>query len=209
MLHSYPDPTQSDQDAFVLRLYFGADGNDFKRIIHKAYLDLSRTVHGAGTFPDARDKASHLLHQELSSLPQNSTVGTQSGFDLWHRQTCNALCTTYAECGYENFFIGQAQKWVNMALKYVFVFGEKRLSGFTPLYPLCHVPIDNILRGTEEFEGLATFKEPWSRIIKYEDYMSFQVAVRNRFPSSAPLAVEFWAWQRRGAADSLAQPDPL
>ena len=195
MLHSYPVPTQSDQDNFVLRLYFGADGDAFDQIIRRAYLDLSRTVHGVGPFPDARDKASHFLHRELSSLPKNSTVMTQSGFDLWHRETCSALCAIYAECGYENFYIGQAQKWVNMALKYVFVFGEKRLSGFTLLYPLCHVPIDNILLGIEEFRDLPMFKEPWSRIMKYEDYMSFQVAVRNRFPSSAPLAVEFWAWQ--------------
>jgi hypothetical protein len=199
MLHSYPDPTQSDQDNFVLRLYFGADDDAVDQIIGRAYLDLSRTVHGVGSFPDARGKASHFLHRELSSLPQNSTVLTQSGFDLWHRETCSALCATYAECGYEYFFIGQAQKWVNMALKYVFVFGVARLPGFTSLYPLCHVPIDNILLGIEEFRGLATFNEAWSRIMKYEDYMSFQIAVRNRFPSSAPLAVEFWAWQRPGA----------
>ncbi len=207
MLHSYPNPTQSDQDNFVHRLYFGADGDAFDQIISRAYLDLSRTVHGAGTFREAKCKASCFLHQELSSLPQNSTVMTQSGFDLWHRETCSALCATYAECGYENFFIGQAQKWVNMALKYVFVFGEKRLPGFTPLYPLCHVPIDSILRGIEEFRDLATPKEPWSRIRKYEDYMSFQIAVRNRFLSLAPLAVEFWAWQRSGTVQPIAQPD--
>jgi hypothetical protein len=40
---------------------------------------------------------------------------------------------------------GQAQKWLNMTFKYVYVMGEHRLPGFIHLYDLCHVPLDNIL----------------------------------------------------------------
>ncbi len=91
--------------------------------------------------------------------------------------------------------IGQAQKWLNMAVKYVFVFGEGRLPGYERFFRLAHVPIDNIILESATFEGLRTFRERWSRIGNYDDYLAFQQAVRELFPDSAPLAIEFWAWQ--------------
>jgi hypothetical protein len=85
-----------------------------------------------------------------------------------------------------------------MPLKYVYVyvFGEERLPGYSSLYGLCHVPIDNILLGKKEFQDLPTFTESWSRVDNYSSYLSFQVRVREHFPGSAPLAVEFHVWQR-------------
>ena len=200
MQHSYPPPTQRDQADFLLRLYFGSGGAACEQVIRRAYLDLSRTVHGAGAYPEAQGIASRFLHERITALRGDETVVTYSAFDLWHEEICRVLCSMYFKMGYEQFFIGQAQKWVNMALKYVFVFGETRMPGFAYLYPLCHVPIDNILLRTEEFKPLAKFREAWSRIKDYDEYLAFQDRVRQRYPSSAPLAIEFVAWQRSGAA---------
>jgi hypothetical protein len=44
-----------------------------------------------------------------------------------------------------DFFVGQAQKWVNMTMKYIFTVGEQRIPGFDLVYTYCHVPLDNIL----------------------------------------------------------------
>lgn len=201
---TYSVPTPKDQENFVYHLYFGAGGNALDQVIRRAYLDLSRTVHGAGNYPAGQKAAASCLRREIESLPNNIAALTQQGFDLWHEATCNALCAAYSTAGYDQFFIGQSQKWINMALKYIYVFGETRLPGYAPLYHLCHVPIDNILLGTDEFKELADLKEPWSRIKEYSAYMSFQSAVRRQFPNSAPLAVEFVVWQSANTATSAA-----
>ena len=63
-------------------------------------------------------------------------------FDAWHRDACTQLCGLYANRAFPTFCVGQAQKWLNMAFKYLHVFGEERLPGFERLYPFGPVPVD-------------------------------------------------------------------
>ncbi|HUF89564.1 MAG TPA: hypothetical protein VMR66_06245, partial [Gemmatimonadota bacterium] len=193
--HRYRRPTANDQADFLLRLYFGSGDDTLLLAINRAHQDLSRTVHGIGEHPAARPNATQILREAITNLAGNQALATQEAFDSWHRRTCESLCTVYALAGYTNFTIGQAQKWLNMTLKYLFVFGEARLPGYEAFYHFCHVPIDNIILQSQAFAGLKTFEERWSRISDYDAYIAFQHAVRERFPDVAPLAVEFWAWQ--------------
>lgn len=199
MSDNFPIPSALDQADFLLRLYFGSGDDDLTRAIRRAYQDLSRTVYGIGAHPEARPLAQETLRLELEALPTRDDVAAQSSFDAWHEDVCYKLSVAYEKGGYFGFCVGQAQKWLNMALKYIYVFGEARLPGYAGLYGFCHVPIDNIVLNSSEFEGLAQFCEAWSRITRYSDYFAFQVAVRKRFPSSPPLAVEFRVWQRNNA----------
>lgn len=199
----YPNPTAADQADYVLRLYFGPGDDLLVRAIRRAHQDLSRTVHGIGDHPEARPKAESILREGLASLTISPPPATQTFFDAWHRKTCEQLCRAYADAGYTKFTIGQAQKWLNMAMKYVFVFGEQRLPGYERFFRFAHVPIDNIILEAAAFEGLRIFRERWSRIGDYDDYLAFQQAVRERFPDSAPLAVEFWAWQAKEGSNAL------
>jgi hypothetical protein len=91
--------------------------------------------------------------------------------------------------------VGQAQKWLNMALKYVFVFGENRLPGYAHVFELAHIPLDNIILDALYPLGAPRLTTAWSRIALYEEYMVIQSWVRSAFPGSAPLAVEFALWQ--------------
>lgn len=188
-------PTPCDQMDFLLRVYFGTGDPTLLLAINRAYRDLSRTVHGIGKYPDAKSSAVKILINTVSRLAGNRDINTPATFDLWHRKTCESLCKTFETAGYENFTIGQAQKWVNMTLKYVYVFGEQRMPGYKALYEFCHVPIDNIVLEARAFKKLRTFNCAWSRITDYDEYIAFQKAVRSQFPNAAPLAVEFWAWQ--------------
>jgi hypothetical protein len=65
---------------------------------------------------------------------------TQEQFDEWHRSACLELATIYNDGGCPSFFVGQAQKWLNMTFKYIYVLGDERIPGFGHLYDLCHVP---------------------------------------------------------------------
>ncbi len=195
-IRHYPNPSTSDQADFLHRLYFGPGEDALLLAIRRAHQDLSRTVHGIGKNSEARPKATELLRVEIAKLSGNPRIATQEAFDSWHRRICESLCGAYASADYENFTIGQAQKWLNMTLKYVFVFGKARLPGYETFYRFCHVPIDNIILESQTFSGLRTFTNRWSRLADYDEYLAFQRAVRERFPESCPLAVEFWAWQQ-------------
>jgi hypothetical protein len=113
-------------------------------------------------------------------------------FDAKHRHVCErVLPQLYKEHGHETFTIGQAQKWLNMAL------GERRLNGFAGLYSLGHVPIDEIMlrelvrRGAEAL----SCRRVWSRLDSYDEYFRLQCWVRDKYPETVPLAVEFHIFQ--------------
>ena len=194
----YPDPSSQHQAAFALYLYFGGDDDKLRLVIRRAYQDLCRTVHGIQNYPDARPNADDFLYGAIKELAIKQEEASQASFDAWHEKIAKDLCTIYLAAGYKAFYIGQAQKWINMALKYVYVFGESYLPGFSKFFPYCHVPIDNIILEKEEFKVPRSFTCAWSRISDYGDYLAFQLSVRQKFPDSSPLAVEFWAWQRNG-----------
>jgi hypothetical protein len=196
-METFQIPTQAEQNDFLLRLYFGR-ASPVRGCVDRAYLDFSRTLHGIAR-PDAaalRAEAGELVQSWLAKLPALSLEPSQDIFDVSHRSLCEQLCALYARHGLESFAVGQGQKWLNMALKYVYVFGEDRLPGFSGLYRFGHVPLDNII-----LDRLAPLGSPrlssgsWSRLCDYDEYLHFQHWIRDKFTDSAPLAVEFRLWQ--------------
>jgi hypothetical protein len=67
----------------------------------------------------------------------------QATFDAWHAKCWKALmrATDPGKMG-GGVTLGQAQKWVNMRMKYAV---DGRLAGFERLEALAHVPIDRML----------------------------------------------------------------
>lgn len=194
-------PTQAEQDDFLLRLYFGAAA-PLRACVARAYLDFSRTLHGIGALPDAaalRTEASERLCSWLAKLPDLSTDPNGDTFDALHRDLCEQLCALYGGYGFDSFAIGQAQKWLNMAFKYVYVFGEARIPGFAGLYRLGHVPLDKIMLDRLAQFGAPPLPYPWSRLRDYDKYLVYQRWIRDKFPDFAPLAVEFHLFQAPGA----------
>ena len=193
----YPNPSQSDQNEFLIRLYFGA-GNDLLDLcLGRAYLDFSRTLHGIAAHPSAYPEAKRFLRAEFSQLSAGQPTPSSECFDAWHAAVCSKLKAIYAQHGHASFYIGQAQKWINMTFKYVYVMGEAKLPGFASFYGLCHMPIDNIIlkRLALAFASPPRLAQAWSRMESYEHYMEFQRWIRGAFKGSSPLAVEFKLWQ--------------
>lgn len=192
----FNNPTRRDQEDFLIRLYFGK-GDYLEMCIDRAYLDFSRTLHGIKNHQGIYQSAKIVMTDSLRMLSENtSKFDSSRAFDEWHKNLCIALRKHYTDNGFASYHIGQAQKWVNMALKYVFTMGEKRLPGYAHVYEFCHIPIDNII-----INNLSAFNPPplscaWSRMDNYDEYMGFQDWIRKRFKGSSPLAVEFFLWQQ-------------
>lgn len=189
--------TRSDYEEFLIRLYFGSGSDYLQPCISRAYRDFNRTLQGIRDL-DGRSalytEAESLLQSEVTSLRDAAERIDQDAFDEWHRQTCSALASTYERRGFR-LHLGQAQKWVNMTLKYVFAMGESRLPGYSALYPFCHVPLDNIVLRALKPYGYKGLPCAWSRLDDYRCYVDCQQWIRGRF-EQPPLDVEFRLWMQ-------------
>ena len=71
------------------------------------------------------------IEDEISIL-FNRELTDQEEFTLWHQRLCVKL--TLLDHDSYKLHIGQAQKWINMTLKYLSVLGEERVKGATLNY---------------------------------------------------------------------------
>ncbi len=203
-MRHFPMPTRANQFEYLLRLYFGGGADVLSSCIRRAYRDLNRTLHGLAKIPGGRRlraSATSVVRTFLTGMAEFPHAKlNQVAFDDRHRASCIELSSTYSAAGFAEFRVGQAQKWLNMALKYVFVFGEDRLPEYASVFEFAHIPLDNII-----LDQLSPYKVPrlttrWSRLSSYDEYMDIQRWVRSTFPGSAPLSVEFALWQEADPA---------
>jgi len=203
--------SESDWEDFVAVCYFGRDGDWLDRCIRRAYLDMSRTLHGMADFavirPDWKTRMTTLLRQRLTVLAETAEW-TAEVFDEWHKESVTSLQALSDGLGYRSpsvadrspgprFTVGQAQKWINMSIKYAIALGERRLPEFSRVYPVAHAPLDRIVLSALAKEGMSPLDIPWSRLDDYDQYIACQDWVRRRYPGEAPLRVEYLLWQQK------------
>lgn len=175
--------------------------------IWRAYQDFCRTLHGMRSVHGT----DHVKNQAESIIETmlNQCISVKlevDDFDNLHRITCNKIKEIFESI--ITFRIGQSQKWVNMSLKYMyFLHLANLLITLSPVDGLIleynakwfHMPVDNIV--LEDVRIGALYRQnvgtalPWSRTDSYDDYLRFQVALRNKF--TVPLLiVENEVWRR-------------
>lgn len=125
-----------------------------------------------------------LIMGEIYNIKVNRS--TQESFDTWHKKTCEKIIECYDEVNSNKsiFTYGNAQKWLNMALKYLWLLGalpndmkENRL----------HAPIDSYILQklwNLKAEGVTCSADTfyykgnsWSKISDYDDYFDLQKVV--------------------------------
>lgn len=102
----------------------------------RAYRDLSRTLHGIGTHPAKTtllESAHASLHAFVTDLEE---VKTREEFDALHDTWCEDRICFFREHPHPDreafvFTYGQAQKWINMTLKYLAVLGHPTVADVT------------------------------------------------------------------------------
>lgn len=193
--------TQQEITNFWIRCYLGDSKDIYDKCIKRAYLDLNRTIHNLGGIDENIKTKNYIelvqfLRLNLSKF-YSKDISSQDDFDKLHKEVCEKLQKLFNEL-YNNFnnvefHYGQAQKWINMALKYLFAIGENFVRGISNNYQYYHIPIDNIIReklGKLESSPIKIPIVSWSRL-NYMEYMDYQLKVRKRFVGEIPLDVEF------------------
>lgn len=121
---------------FLMWSYFNltvADGNNLnnkilERCIKIAYLDATQqgaynTSLNSDDMKNASKSAKDNAEKELRNQINEYLTDTSMDFNEWHKNTCKEIQKIYAKVNNdtERFSYGNAQKWVNMTLKYVYL----------------------------------------------------------------------------------------
>lgn len=180
---------------FLNAVYFGKYADPYEAASNRAYRDMNRTIRFRGMEPENRKELRRKTTQLLKESIQNvlSVDGLdQKVFDKWHEDLCMTIIDCYKKASVV-LTCGQAQKWVNMTLKYLYVLDEDMIES---VFQYCHVPLDNyIFDYSEKIYGIGKPKTAWSRWTDYKkDYMAYQDALRRMINDDTPLGWEFEAW---------------
>lgn len=185
--------TQQDIINFWVRVYLGTTNVQELRLsaVDRAYRDVNRTMHGIGRIQtqDNYNKLRNFVNN-IASETFNTTFD-QNTFDSWHLKKCDELKTEFNRVLNYNISYGQAQKWINMTLKYMFAIGPNIIDGIDRNYDCFHIPLDNIIQKKLSKHGIERINIRWSRIDDYQTYFQYQILVRQTFIGQIPLDVEF------------------
>ena len=180
---------------------FGSESDVYKAAADRAYRDLCRTI----KFKDKDDKnnkcrrsVNELIVKEIKNLSDTN----QEAYDEFHLGLCGQIIEEYRKNGVAELTYGQAQKWVNMTMKYLCVLSEGNFTGkfewLGRFYPYLHVPIDSIILdkiAEARFPNINLDKNlSWSKIEKYEFYLEIQKNLRKSLTAMSPMDWEFEVW---------------
>lgn len=183
-------PTEKERINYLLNVYFGDYANhEILSAVERAYLDLARTQHGFAKIKEKQQIQEQRKSFLISAIEhiRDSQFTEQNEFDEYHRKVMMEL----KHLSRNNFSIGQAQKWVNMSIKYCLIIAPSRYEKNILFF---HVPIDNIvLSELSDYQ----FSCRWSRLDDYDEYLRFQNWFRGKFPDKAPILTELTLWYRK------------
>jgi len=182
--------TNEDRISYLLNFYFGDYHKDpILSAVERAYLDLARTQHGFSRDIEKQqiqEQRKSLLVARINDIGEHQ-IESQGKFDEYHKD----LMLELQRLSQASFTLGQAQKWVNMSLKYCLMIKPQVFAKNMAFY---HVPIDNIvLAKLTDYN----FSGKWSKLNNYDDYIHFQNWFRKKNPEQAPILTELKLWYKK------------
>lgn len=166
-------------------LFLMAEVKNFEGAAHKAYADMARRTlrikENSKERIALKKSATEILRQAVEDLKNDS-----SDFPKWHEKSCNALIACYGG----QLSYGQAQKWLNMLLKYLYVYD---VNGYETLFSsregiaALDMPVDS--KVIEALHRKYNVKRPtagWS-VWDRNTYRAYQAAARNALQSASDI----------------------
>ena len=180
------------------------DVRSFEEASGRAYADMARrTLHLDESNAEKNNLKNHGTDCLKSHIDKLAVVKTdQTEFDNWHNETCRDLIALYND----RLSYGQAQKWVNMLLKYLYAYD---VQGYQTLFTeerirVLHMPIDSIIisRLHKDF-SLQRPENGWSKLNE-QKYMQYQKDIRQKLKNvssdnkdeTIPFYWELIHWER-------------
>lgn len=196
---------EKDLLKFLKFLYFGDLSNPIKAASNRAYRDMCRTIRFGNFSKDDRVKLKKEVNSSLDTEIKklvNGSITSEKEFDKWHEQLCKKIIDEYKKSKIQLSY-GQAQKWVNMTIKYLYILEVEGYT-FDSVFENIHIPIDKyILEAANKELGIDKPTTSWSGWNDSDDYCKYQKAIREelRKKNISPLIWEFENWLKESQED--------
>lgn len=171
------------KEDFYIRLIFNIKDGYHYAGIRKAYLDFCRTlkITDKPSHPSKKEECEYILMRNLCfTISQNYM--DQKAFDHQHQILCDLLISAWGTLTY-----GQAQKWINMTLKYWLLLGENKIENINKNARFFHIPIDSFVQKKMFCQKNPS---PWSKINSYDEYFKYQISYRQELSGDNPPIIE-------------------
>ncbi len=191
---------------FLTVLTFGETKGIVEAACFRAYHDMCRTIRGINgkKISYISEKTKSVMKAKVAQtikkrLPLMKTeYRDQDGFDSWHKATCEAIRKDFMNTIGNGWGLsyGQAQKWLNMTLKYLYVLSYPFTAGQLVLF---HAPLDSYVFSVAK--KVLSVQEPsnrWSKL-DYDEYIDYQKELRAKVKGTTVFAWEFGAWNDEAA----------
>ena len=137
---------------------------------------------------NSRGRASKLIKEAIESNQFND-------YYTWHSKLCDKLSNK--KDGAIGYTYGQAQKWVNMTMKYLLILNYNPVED---IIDKLHIPLDSIIIKKATKKGIELITKDtlgrdfsWSRIKTYEHYWRIQKQLKENI-NGTPILWEFDSW---------------
>ena len=195
---------EKDSLEFLYAVCFGNDREDkYKAASNRAYRDFNRTIRfdriNDSIRKRLREETTESIREFIQGVQEQEEKGylSQDEFDDRHCDLSDRIIEKYRIIDKNRneslLTYGQAQKWINMTIKYLYVLDDTEIKS---IVQYCHVPLDKyILKYAKEKFGIKQEKEePWSRWNDYDKYLKYQKSLREKIEDECPLRWEIKAW---------------
>ena len=175
---------------FVLQCYFGDMADPVNAAIDRAYVDMaSHTLKGfAEEEYRQKWKCRYCASKTIKKAVQK-TEEMRQNYNSWHNKLCNKLQSIYVEKAKYQLTYGQAQKWVNMATKYLLVFAvifknmdcQEKLDSIPNFFreadaiQKLHIPLDSFIMQQYKVNNFG----PWSKMNR-EQYETCRTQIKDK-----------------------------
>ena len=230
---------------FLLYSYFGVTTeSEWKKCVEAAIMKAYNDATMQGAYNALISKDDDKLHEASKKAKNeaarhlydkiNELFNTENkDFDDWHSTLCGEIKNKYSDLNSENtlFTYGNAQKWVNMTIKYICILDllnkkhgyQDKIKNYMDDF---HVPVDSYIidavkaeprdykRYGEYVLGLTSNVTSWSKWDKPDEYKSYQKNIRKEVQqkfNKSPIEWESKAWieqaEKRKQSDKQAKWD--
>ncbi len=175
---------------FVLQCYFGDMADPVNAAIDRAYVDMaSHTLKGFAAEEYAQKWKYRYCASKAIREAMRETDEMRRDYDSWHDELCKKLQRIYDKWLTGLLTYGQAQKWVNMAAKYLLVFAvifknmddQEKLDSIPNFFreadaiQKLHIPLDSFIMQQYKVNNFG----PWSKMNR-EQYEAYRTQIKDK-----------------------------